>query len=785
MRKKFFQGILCIFCMAAAWLVWAEDFEMTSTPDDLYTFIQELHTRNYDDTLLDKVELFLKLYPAHDYSDPVQQIKIAVLNRHQRHAETIDAIRHYLEQYPNSPQREAYLRLEGACRFNQKDYAKAADCFRKLIETTKTETIREDATLALATCQRELKNDAEALKLYQSLVALPLADKHPSRLQARVQYINILQAEGNRREALQICLELLNFNATPPALRHAILIQAANLAYMLGDDLPLAERLYATFLVEVPQDVNASAALRQLCFCKFRLKKFEEFLELAQRYRTQVPAAANDQQLDFDTIEALMNLNRHQEALPFLAKIINAPENDENVLKKARYYEFTALAALQRDDEVLARGDAFLEDYPNFPYKTAILRQLVVSSAKAPEARPRTRAYLETLLPLLAGDRETAYQYGFLLAQLYEADKLWTLAADLLEKLANDANATQRPTLLMRAAQNADQIPDFNRSKRLLDAVRAMPDLSTENYVMASEMLYQSASHADKEDTAFQTARETLEKTSGRERTVWLTRMGNHFLQAKQYDQAANCYGQALAMPELPGDARTRLLPTQLRLLLVGKRTEELFALLPEFFASTRLPLPPQSCEELADYCSANHRPDFAKSAWERLRLQPDATETQLLHATLRLAELELLSTPENAKQRLETLAKEYERQGKSVPADAYAILAEIYLRAKEYDLTLMNVDQALEKDRPAVFTTRTATRAWWVKAQYLYECRHDLAAAKSTAALAGILKTDEIYSPLALQLTIRILREQHQDRAADEEEARLRQKFPDFHQPQ
>ncbi|MBR4518839.1 MAG: hypothetical protein IKO65_07550, partial [Victivallales bacterium] len=266
---------------------------------------------------------------------------------------------------------------------------------------------------------------------------------------------------------------------------------------------------------------------------------------------------------------------------------------------------------------------------------------------------------------------------------------------------------------------------------------------------------------------------------------VWLTRMGNHFLQAKQYDQAANCYGQALAMPELPGDARTRLLPTQLRLLLVGKRTEELFALLPEFFASTRLPLPPQSCEELADYCSANHRPDFAKSAWERLRLQPDATETQLLHATLRLAELELLSTPENAKQRLETLAKEYERQGKSVPADAYAILAEIYLRAKEYDLTLMNVDQALEKDRPAVFTTRTATRAWWVKAQYLYECRHDLAAAKSTAALAGILKTDEIYSPLALQLTIRILREQHQDRAADEEEARLRQKFPDFHQPQ
>ena len=57
--------------------------------------------------------------------------------------------------------------------------------------------------------------------------------------------------------------------------------------------------------------------------------------------------------------------------------------------------------------------------------------------------------------------------------------------------------------------------------------------------------------------------------------------------------------------------------------------------------------------------------------------------------------------------------------------------------------------------------------------------------AAKSTAALAGILKTDEIYSPLALQLTIRILREQHQDRAADEEEARLRQKFPDFQQPQ
>ena len=782
MFKKSFQCILCAFFVFATRFAWAEDFEMTSTPDDLYTFIQELHARNYDDTLLDKAELFLKLYPDHAYADPIQQIKIAVLNRHQRHAETVQAIQRYLTQFPNSPQREAYRRLEGACRFSQKDFANAATCFREVVDTTKSDKIREDAMLALATCQRELKNDAEAVKLYQSLVALPLADGHPSRLQARVQYINYLQAEGAQRDALQICLELLNFKGTPPVLRQAILFQAANLAYLLGDDLPLAERLYATFLVEAPQDANATVVLRQLGLCKFRLKKYEEFLELAQRYRDLAPDAGNDQQLDFNTIEALMNLKRHQEALPFLRKIINAPDNNDDVLRKARYYEFTALATLQRDDEVLARGDAFLEDYPNFPYKTAILRQMVVSSAKDASARPRTRAYLEALLPLLAGDREATGQYGFLLIQFYEADGLWTMAADLLEKLARDADADQRPALLMRAAQNAAQIPDFDRAKRLLDTVRAIPELSQENYVLASELLYQFASHANQDDVAFQVARETLEKTSGHERTVWLTRLGNHFLKGNQYDQAANCYGQALAMPELPGDARRRLLPTQVQLLLVGKRTDELFALLPEFFATPTLQLRPPLCEELADYCLANQRPDLAKGAWERLLLQSDATDEQCLRATLRLAELEMKSAPADAKRRLQTLVAECEKWDTVVPADVYAILAEIHLRAKEYDLTLMNVDRALEKDRPAVFDTRTATRAWWVKAQFLYECKHDLAAAKSTASLAGILKTDEIYSPLALQLMIRILREQHQDRAADEEEARLRQKFPDFH---
>ena len=783
MHKQFFLYILFISCVVLAPFAKAEDFEMTSTPDDLYTYIQELHARKYDDTLLNKIEIFLKLYPDHAYADPVQQIKIATLNRHQRHTETIAAIQNYLTQHPDSPHREAYRQLEGACRFKLQDYANAADCFREVSQTAKSVKTREDATLALATCMRELKDDVAATKLYQSLVEQPLADEHPARLQARVQYINILQSENNHHEALRLCQELLAFNATPTTLRQAVLFQAANLAFLIGEEnLQLAERLYATYLVEAPQGTSANSALHQLCLCKFRLKKFEEFLELSQRYRAQVPSSVNDRQLDFDTAEALMSLKRHQEALPWLRKIIDAPENNENVLRKARYFEFTALAALQQDAEVLTCGDAFLEDYPNFPYKTAILRQLVVSSAKDSAARPRTRAYLEALLPLLTGDHEATSQFGFLLAQFYEADQLWTMAADLLEKLARDADAEQRPVFLMRAAQNTAQIPDFERTRRLLDAVRALPDLSSEKFTLAGELLYQSAIRAGQNEVAFQTARETLEKTTGHERTVWLTRLGNHFLDGKQYDQAADCYGQALTIPELPGDARIKLLPTQIQLLLVVKRPDKLFALLPEFFATPTIQLQPTLCEDLADFCIANQRPDFAKGAWECLLQQSDTTPEQRIRATLRLAEQEMATVPADAKKRLQNFIAECEKQGRNVPADAYAILAEIHLSAKEYDLALMNVDRALEKERPAVFDTRTATRAWWVKAQFLYERQHDLAAAKSTASLAGILKTDPIYSPRALQLIIRILREQHQDKAADEEETRLRQKFPDFH---
>ena len=786
MHKSLIKSALCLFfVLLAAPGALAEDFEMTATPDDLYTYIQELHARKYDDTLLDKTELFLKRYPDHAYAEPVRQIQIAVLNRHQRHAETVEAIRQYLGKFPQSPQREEYRRLEGACRYSQRDFAAAAECFREVSQNAKSEEVREDAMLALAQCHQALKQPAEAVRLYQTLVALPLADGRPARLQARVQYINILQNENNHREALRLCQELLAFKPTPTALRQALLYQAANLAYLIGEDLPLAERLYATFQVEAPRHPAATAALRQLCLCKFRLKKLDEFLELAQRYRAQLPSGTEDPQLDFDTVEALMTLQRHAEALPVLRKIIDAPQNSEDVLRKARYYEFTALATLQKDAEVLDRGDAFLEDYPNFPYKTAILRQLVVSSAKNPDARPRTRAYLESLLPLLAGDREATAQYGFLLAQHYEADQLWNLAADLLENLAKDAEPAQRATFLMRAAQNANQIPDFNRARRLLDAARAIPELPAEQFEMASELLYHFAEKANQPEVAAQTAREALEKAVGRERTVWLTRLGNHFLQANQYDQAANCYGQALATPEMPAEARSQLLPTQIQLLVVTKRTDELLALLPEFFAQPALPLRPQVCEDLANYCADAKRPDFAHAAWERLLLTPAIGNEQKLRASLKIAEIELENAPADAKRRMETLLAECEHQGTPTPADAYAILAEIHLRAKEYDLALMNVDRALEKERPAIFDTRTATRAWWVKAKFLYECRHDLAAAKSTASLAGLLKTDQTYSPRALQLIVQILREQHLDREADAEELRLRQKFPDFLKPE
>ncbi len=781
MFKRFCRYLLCVLCLCLTFnrLAKAEDFELNSTPDDLYTYIQALYARNYDDTLLDKIALFQRQYPDHAYAEPIQQIQIFVLNRHQRHTETIEAIQRYLTKYPNSTQREAYRRLEGACRFSQKDYANSAQCFREIIDSSKSEANREEAMLALATCLHELKKTAEELKIYQTLVARPLTKDRLARLQARVQYINILQAEGNHQDALRLCQELLAFDATPPSLRPPLLFQTANLAFLQGEDFSMAEHLYANFLVEAPQNPNAPTALRQLCLCKFHLKKYEEFLELAQRYREKMPEV-QDQQLDLDTVEALMALERCQEALPWLRRIIDAPQTPENVLQKARYNEFIALAKLAKDAEVLASGDAFLADYPNFPYKTAILQQLVISSNNDPNARQRTRTYLEALLPLLAGNHDAALQYGYLLVQLYETEQLWTLAADLLEKLARDEQE-QRPTLLMRAAQNAALIPDFDRAKRLLDPLRNSSDLPQETRVQAAELLYQLATKAGKNDVAFQVARETLEKTAGYERTTWLSRLGYHFLEAKQYEQAANCYTQALAMPEFPAASRQRILPTQVQLLVVVKQPKELFELLPEFFEA-HLSLRPQVCEDLASFCTENQKTDFARKAWELLLQQPELPADQRLRANIQLAELAMTAAPENARKRLQTLITEAETQDRPASADAYAILAELHLRAKEYDLTLMNVDRALEKDRPAVFDTRTATRAWWVKAKYLYDCRHDLNAAKSTASLAGILKTDEVYSPLALQLMIQILREQHQDKMADAEEERLKQKFPKFH---
>lgn len=778
MFKLLRLSLLCLLCVTFQPVLQAEDYEAMLTPDELYEYIAELYARKFDDTLLPKVELFLQNYPNHPYADAIQQFKISALNRQHRPVETIEAIRCYLQQFPKSPQREAYLRLQASCYYSLKDYANAAVGFREMSESAKKLQDREAAMLDLAYCYQELQQTTEAMKLYQTLAASPLDEAHPARLEAHARYAFFLQNEGNLQDALKFYLGILDYPATPIRLREQILYQAASLAFRLGDSLELAERLYATLLVEAPKSDFTPTALRQLCLCKLRLKKYAEFLELAQRYRQQFPSDTPDQQLDLATADILLALDRPQEALPWLRKIIEAAATTEDVLRQARYEEFCAYAALEQDEAVLTCGDAYLEAYPNSIYKTNLLIHLADSAYRHNELL-RARGYLEALLPLLAGNREATFQYGCLLAKLYERDQLWTQAAELLENLARDG-AEQRPGLLMQAALNVERIPDFERAKRLLDTVRSevadRPDL----LLQASELLYQIASRANQEDVAFQVARDIVEKTSGRQRTIWLTRLGHYFQTHLQYETAINCYAQVLTMPELPADSRPRLLTTQVQLLLFVKRTEQLYALLPEFLAESPT-LPAAFYEQLANYCRENQGLDFACRAWTLLLEMPDATPEQKMAANLQLSEAQLLTAPQDAENRLQELIATYERQNLVPPADAYAMLAEIHLRAKNYDLALMNVDRSLEKERPAVFTIRAATRSWWVKATFLYERQHDLESAKSMATLAGYLKDDECYSPLARQLIIQILREQHLDEQANEEEKLLHEKYPSF----
>ena len=771
--------LFCFFSLAVLSSFHAEDYEASLTPDDLYLYITELYTRKFDETLLPQINVFLQRYPDHPYADTVMQYKIAVLDRQHRTAETIGAVQDYLKKYPKSPQREEFLRLSAACHFNLKDYANAATVYHELIKSANDSIDREEAMLALAYCHQALQQTSESLKLYQELASAPLQENHPARLEARIRYAYFLQNEGNLQEALKLYQEILSFHSPPKHLRSNLLYQAAGLAFQQGNDLSLPERLYATLLVEYPDGEYAANALRQLCLCKLRLGKTQEFLELVTRYREQFPSDVPDQQLELATADALCTLERPKEALPWLRKVIAAPTTAEDVLRQARYAEFCALSALEEDEAALSAGDAFLEDFPNSLYKPILLARLAESAYRRKEI-PRARGYLESLLPLLAGDRDATYQYGCLLTKLYEVDRLWRPAADLMEKLAQQC-PEHRPALLMQTALYAEQIPDYECAKRCLDAVRN--EFSSQNDILlqAAELQYQIASRGGQDDVAFQVARDTVEKTSGRERTVWLTRLGNHFLALNQYETAANCYAQALALPELPPSARQNLLPVQVQLLFTIKRSEALFALLPEFFANPQ-PLSFQFYDDLANFCAEKQQLGFACSAWNALLNIQDAPQDIKLRATIKLAEAEMDRRPQDAQNRLQNLIGDCEQHNLPTPADAYAILAEIHLHAKNYDLALMNVDRSLEKERPAIFPVRAATRAWWVKAKFLYDCQHDLENAKSVASLAGYLKTDERYSPMARQLIIQILRDQHLDGQANEEEARLEEKFPNYH---
>ncbi|MBP5299841.1 MAG: hypothetical protein J6Y80_00420, partial [Victivallales bacterium] len=630
--------LLCILSGAAiAPSAAAADYEAAATPEELYTYIQELYSRKFDETLLPQAERFLQQYPQHAYSDTVRQIRIAVLNRLGRHRETADAIDDYLQQTPYSTQRGPFLKLAGACRFQLKEFERAAECYRNLADAAENAPAREEALLALASCQQYLRNLAEERKLLKNLADLPLQDGFDARRDARLRFAPILQNEGDYQAALRIYQELLDFQGTPAKLRPALLYNAATLAFQLGADFTLPERLYATLLVEAPKDQLATQALRQLCFCKFHLRKYAEFLELAEKYRSQAHSPEHDQQLDLDTVEALVALQRHAEALPWLEKLLGSQNASPEVIRRARYYELLALLETQQDAQALDRGDSYLEDYPNSIYKPYVLARMADAALRV-KALPRARTYLEVLLPLLAANREAARQYGLQLARIYENEQLWLNATELLEKLASETpDSTQ---LLLDAAETAARIPDFERAKRLLEPIRANADTPENDYRAASELLFQLATQANQPETALQTARETAEKSTGRDRTVWLTRLGNHFLQDKQPETASEYYGLALGIPELPDDSRNQLLPVQAQLLLGLGQAQPLFELLPELFRKN-LPLKAETAEELARFCQEQRRADLANHALKRLLDDQLADESEKLRATIRLAELE------------------------------------------------------------------------------------------------------------------------------------------------
>lgn len=755
----------------------AQEYDGVRSPEELLSYIVGLSSRKFDDLALEQVQIFQTRYPKHALSKEVAELGILSRSRLRQPRETIDAIEKYLNEWPDSPQRESYRQFVGEAYMSLNDYAAARKNYEELLNSKST-SVRENAECQLAVCLSELGEAAKANELFLALAAKSLKEDRPARLFAKHYLALQKQKDGDLDGAMSDYLALLELPFLPGERREALLLTAAQLAFDNFHDYQQAAELYGKFSAEYPDAPQLQAVRRCLVDCQFQLRNYQLVLQLSQDYRQRFAKdAQEDTSLTWMTAQAAVACGNEADAARWLTALLADAKTPASMRQRAERQLIGYYANTQNYPEVLTRTQEYLERYPNALDK-ADVAQLAGTAAELSDSPETAIRYFRQAMIGLSEDPARAQQVGAHLANYYQRLEQWQAAAELWQELANTAPAAEQRQLLYQSARCSLQVKDFNQALATADAVRKnWPGQTDELEIALLAVVKNAAIELSQISTAAAAAAQQAAIAPAPDKARYFQEVAQLELMQKKYEAAAAALAQAIAAaPETDLAARAPLLATQAQLLLFLKEYAAALKLAPELLdaQSAAQTLSDPVLVELANAAENAHNSQLAERLWQwridNLALAPQENELTLC----RLADLALnAGKMDDAAARLnEVTTSRSNRAAAPLPA-AEALLAEHAYLNKQYAAALVHANQALTPS-PDELSLRDTARAQWVKAAVLYEYDRDLDNALKFATLVFIRANDPHYAAKAMALAAKICREQGKISHAEELEAEL-----------
>lgn len=245
------------------------------------------------------------------------------------------------------------LRLD----YEEGNYAQVAERSGQLLDEVNGSS-RADVLLMAANARRQLGDHAEALTLYDQLVAS--SPDSPAALEAGFHRLVSLVAQGDPHAEAQID-EFLASAPGPSEKSRAALLKAEML--FARKDYEGAEDLYASSSRDADAGKYRADALYKLAWCRMQQQKYDSAIASLTEYIGQYPRSQNISAALMQRALAQLQTGQLEEALTDFGAIIDkqkgAPERESAMLQRA-----LILGKLNRAGEMSEAFGRLLAEYP-------------------------------------------------------------------------------------------------------------------------------------------------------------------------------------------------------------------------------------------------------------------------------------------------------------------------------------------------------------------------------------------------------------------------------------